>query len=143
MPNDEEARPPVSEAEGIRILADFSVAETKMVWDRYSALLAANAIVAAGLSILLTTGLNPVSKLFAIGASASLGLVIAVSWLRVTHLGWSNSEHFQKGLMQRLRAKPPQARGHIFTWSLVPIWAFVVVYGCILVLALVTALQNR
>jgi len=140
--------PEVLVHERARTSSDLATAEAGLVWSRYSAMLAANAIVAAAIAVLATAGFSSTELgVAAIGVAAAGGLLISFSWLRLTQYGW----HLQEVWVQRAsrawrdagiddpyevkgmgRMQGSNAFAPLRRWAMVPIWSFLLTYATVL-----------
>jgi hypothetical protein len=78
---------------GLNAMLTLATWETQLIWRRYAAMLTANAIIAAiTAAILGTTGRDTqvphLAVIIIIGILSLLGLLVSVTWLRLTEAGW-------------------------------------------------------
>ncbi len=126
--------------EWARAAQELATGEANLVWSRYNAMLAANAIVGAGLVFVATHEWTPALGLVLAAIVSLLGLTVSVSWLGITHQGWQLSQSWVAAVaaawLASGQAEPygqhTQYGARIRFWAFLPIWAFIVTFAGIL-----------
>ncbi len=133
--------------------------ETQLIWRRYTAMLTANAIIVAIIGAILgTTGRDAedprLAVIIVISILALLGLLVSVTWLRLTEAGWDLAHFWMNAIKSgwpndqrnpydpytkwcEETNRPEGKRDLIGRYSRRIIWIFILGYGGVVAVMLV------